>query len=227
MAKLQAAAVKPLLGDKTVARPRPTGPRCWPSLAPYEAWIGRQGGRDRSRSSGLQRVREILAGKAKETITALIAKDKALEPEVSAIAAVDKLVRYHRDLYKLCNNFVSFRDFYGRKDKAIFQAGTLYLDQRSCDLCLTGRGRRQARRHGRAGRHLPRLLRLRAQRHGREDADRRRLHRRRLGQPDGRAATASSTTARAATGTPPSPRSSTTRSASGRRSGRRTRSWCG
>ena len=36
-----------------------------------------------------------------------------------------------------CINFVNFRDFYGRKDKAIFQAGTLYLDQRSCDLCLT------------------------------------------------------------------------------------------
>ena len=46
-------------------------------------------------------------------------------------------MRYHRDLGKLCNNFVNFRDFYGRKDKAIFQAGTLYLDQRSCDLCLT------------------------------------------------------------------------------------------
>src|ERR1039458_8333926 len=45
--------------------------------------------------------------------------------------------RYNRDLFKLLNNFVNFRDFYGRKDKAIFQAGTLYLDQRSCDLCLT------------------------------------------------------------------------------------------
>ena len=60
-----------------------------------------------------------------------------MEPEFSAIAEVERLVRYHRDLYKLMNNFVSFRDFYGRKDKAIFQAGTLYLDQRSCDLCLS------------------------------------------------------------------------------------------
>jgi hypothetical protein len=42
------------------------------------------------------------------------------------------------------HNFVSFRDFYGRKDRAIFQAGTLYLDQRSCDLCL---------RVGDAGKH--------------------------------------------------------------------------
>jgi len=34
-------------------------------------------------------VREILAGGKKEAITALIAKDKELEPEANAIAAVD------------------------------------------------------------------------------------------------------------------------------------------
>ena len=49
---------------------------------------------------------------------------------------MDKLVRYHRDLYRLLVNFVNFSDFYSRKTKAIFQAGTLYLDQRSCELCL-------------------------------------------------------------------------------------------
>jgi hypothetical protein len=81
-------------------------------------------------------MREILGANFKEAITALIARDKALEPEFSAIAEVERLVRYHRDLYKLANNFVCFRDFYGRRDKAVFQAGTLYLDQRSCDLCL-------------------------------------------------------------------------------------------
>src|SRR5262249_24520580 len=86
---------------------------------------------------GVQRVREMLGNKSREAITALIAKDKALEPEANAIAAVDRLVRYHRDLHKLLNNFVSFFDFYRKKDKAIFQAGTLFLDQRSCDLCLT------------------------------------------------------------------------------------------
>jgi hypothetical protein len=36
----------------------------------------------------------------------------------------------------LANNFVSFRNFYTGKDKAIFQSGTLYLDGRSCDLCV-------------------------------------------------------------------------------------------
>src|SRR5262249_15619656 len=71
-----------------------------------------------------------------DTLAKLIAEDAKLEPQFAAIAAVDRLVRYCRDLFKLLNNFVSFRDFYGRKDKAIFQAGTLFLDQRSCELCL-------------------------------------------------------------------------------------------
>jgi hypothetical protein len=36
----------------------------------------------------------------------------------------------------LVNNFVSFRYFYTRRDKAIFQSGTLYLDGRSFELCI-------------------------------------------------------------------------------------------
>ena len=85
---------------------------------------------------GLPRVREILAGPGKETLNGLIVQDKALEPEVTAIVSVEKLIRLNRDLHKLVDNFVAFRDFYSRRDKAIFQVGTLFLDQRSCELCL-------------------------------------------------------------------------------------------
>jgi len=49
---------------------------------------------------------------------------------------VDKLLRCCRDLVTLLNNFVAFRDFYTRKHKAVFQAGTLFLDGRSCELCV-------------------------------------------------------------------------------------------
>ncbi len=104
-------------------------------LAPYEAWMAAKAGASVEKL-GLKRVREILAGKSKEILTALVAKDKALEIEAGAIADVDRLAHYYRDLYKLLVNFVTFQDFYSRKDKAIFQAGTLYLDQRSCELCL-------------------------------------------------------------------------------------------
>jgi hypothetical protein len=104
-------------------------------FAAYDAWASAKAGATVEKL-GLKRVRDLLVGKSKENILALIARDKALEAESNSIAVVERLVRYYRDLFILVNNFVSFRDFYGRKQKAIFQAGTLYLDQRSCDLCL-------------------------------------------------------------------------------------------
>jgi hypothetical protein len=135
LATLRSAAVKPLLGEKnslTEADWNALNAR----LAPFEAWSAGKVGATVEKL-GLKRVREILAGPAQAEINALIARDKALEPEANAIANVEKLVRFNRDLYTLCVNFVSFQNFYSRKVPAIFQAGRLYLDQRSCDLCLT------------------------------------------------------------------------------------------
>jgi hypothetical protein len=132
---LQTAAVKPLLGAKD-SLTEGDWVQLNAKLAAFEAWsAGKLGAA--VEKLGLKRVREILGGKAQAEIAALIAQDKALEPEANALAAVERLIRYHRDLYTLCVNFVSFRNFYSRKIPAIFQAGRLYLDQRSCDLCLT------------------------------------------------------------------------------------------
>ena len=111
----------------------------WASLsakfAAHKTWInGKEGAV--VECLGIERVRQLLEGDAEAKVSALIAKDKALESEVNAIASVDKLIRYYRDLFTLLNSFVSFRDFYTPGVKAIFQAGTLYLDGRSCQLCL-------------------------------------------------------------------------------------------
>ena len=135
LATLQAAAVKPLLGDK-VSLTEADWAALVAKLGAFDAWSGSKAGGSVEKI-GLKRVREILGSKAKETLTALIAKDKAEEGNAVAVVGLNRLVHHHRDLSQLCHNFVSFRDFYGRKQKAIFQAGTLYLDQRSCDLCLT------------------------------------------------------------------------------------------
>ncbi len=135
MEKLRIDAVRPLLGDKT-ALTEADWATLTNKLALYDEWSNTKSG-GAVEKLGLPRVREILASKAKDTLTALIAKDKTEEGHAQAVIRLNKLVRYHRDLIQLCHNFVSFRDFYGRKQRAIFQAGTLYLDQRSCDLCLT------------------------------------------------------------------------------------------
>ncbi len=66
----------------------------------------------------------------------LVSKDLELEEEANAIADVDKLVRYYRDIFTLVSNFVTFSDFYSLKSNAVFQSGVLYIDRRSCKLCV-------------------------------------------------------------------------------------------
>jgi hypothetical protein len=135
MGKLEAEVVVPLLGAK-VSITEADWAAITAKFAAYQGWSGAKAGVSVEKL-GVKRLRELLASKAKETITALIAKDKALEAEANAIAAVEKLARLNQNLFTLLRNFVSFEDFYGCQSKAIFQAGTLYLDQRSCELCLT------------------------------------------------------------------------------------------
>ena len=134
VAAFHAAVVKPVLGDKPALTEAD-----WALLtgkfAAHDAWVAGKAGAAVEKL-GVPRVREILGGKAKEAVADSFAKDKAEEGNATTIAAVEKLVRFHRDLHRLCVNFVSFRDFYDRREPAVFQAGTLYLDQRSCELCL-------------------------------------------------------------------------------------------
>lgn len=55
---------------------------------------------------------------------------------IQSCSDLKKLVLYRRDFITLLKNFVSFEDFYSLDNKSIFQAGTLFIDGRSCDLCF-------------------------------------------------------------------------------------------
>ena len=127
------ACVVPLLGDK-----KSLAESDWDALrAKFDAhgkWVAAKAGASVEKL-GVKRVREILASDAKAAIEKAIADDLAVAPQIEAMTEVEKLVRLHRDFHKLLNNYVSFTEFYSRK-KAIFQAGTLYLDRRSLDLCV-------------------------------------------------------------------------------------------
>ncbi|WP_306518577.1 hypothetical protein [Rheinheimera sp.] len=67
---------------------------------------------------------------------ALMDADLAQQAEAESVLDVDKLVRYQRYLRDLLRNFVNLENFYSLEKPAIFQNGRLYLDGRSCDLCL-------------------------------------------------------------------------------------------
>ena len=62
--------------------------------------------------------------------------DIPLDEETAAVQLVDKLLHLTRDYYTLLRNYVSFQDFYDVQKKAIFQCGTLVIDQRTCDFCV-------------------------------------------------------------------------------------------
>ena len=127
-------AIVPLFGKKENLLAREWAALC-AKFAAFEAWQATKPATS-AEQLGITRLGEIFGGKHREAIDSLITQDKAVEAEVKAIRSVEKLLRYTRDLYNLVNNFVSFRSFYTGRDKAIFQVGTLYLDGRSCDLCV-------------------------------------------------------------------------------------------
>lgn len=132
--RFRTLVVVPLLGKDKASLAREEWLALLARFASYRAWAaGKQG--PAVEKLGIKRVREILGGATKAVLERAVAADSAVAPEVEAITHVEKLARLHRDFFKLLINFVSFADFYGRR-KAIFQAGVLYLDGRSCDLCI-------------------------------------------------------------------------------------------
>ena len=62
--------------------------------------------------------------------------DVTLDEEAAATQLVDKLLHLTRDFYTLLRNYVALQDLYDTKKKAIFQAGTLIVDQRALELCI-------------------------------------------------------------------------------------------
>ena len=104
-------------------------------FAPYTAWMAEKKGVE-VEGLGIDKVRAFLKAGQKDALLKLVEADKALEEEALSIEAVDKLLRLYHNFYDYLNNYVVLADFYDPDRKAIFQAGRLYIDQRSTDLCI-------------------------------------------------------------------------------------------
>jgi hypothetical protein len=135
LATFHQAAVAPVLGGGRESLTEAEWNALNAEFAAYETWLGGKAG-SAVEKLGLARMKEILAGPERGILADLVARDQALEPEFKAISDVDRLVHYHRDMRTLLHNFVNFADFYSRDRWAVFQAGTLYLDSRSTELCV-------------------------------------------------------------------------------------------
>jgi len=126
--------VRPLIGERTTLS-EAEYQTIVEALTPYGEWLA---GEPASRYRELPAVEfeRAVEGGLKEKLLDIIASDEGASDQAGAIEDVEKLVRYKRDLLTLANNFVAFRDFYQPGKTAIFQQGTLYLDQRALTLVL-------------------------------------------------------------------------------------------
>ena len=135
LAALRSAAVEPLLGGSRTTLTEADWSAVQARLAPYGAWLSAKPA-NRVEKLGAARAKAILASGARGRLDVLIERDLSAAPHFAALSSVEKLARLHRDFRSLLCNFVNFADFYSRDRWAVFQAGTLYLDGRSTELCV-------------------------------------------------------------------------------------------
>ena len=103
----------------------------------YNAWKNGKTGAA-VESLGIDAIKNFIVQDKKSVLLELVAQDAALKEESDNIEMVDKFLHIYRDFYKLLKNFVTFNDFYNKDKniKAIFQCGTLIIDQRECKFCM-------------------------------------------------------------------------------------------
>jgi hypothetical protein len=134
IAALAKTAVGPILGGNQTALSESDWNTIQERMAPWGAW---QAAKPDTAVAALAsaRLREMLAGTLRQDLTALVAQDAAGSDQNQQVEQLEKMIRVHRDLVRLLHNFVTFSEFY-RTRTSIFQVGTLFIDGRSCDLCL-------------------------------------------------------------------------------------------
>ena len=131
-------AVRPLLGAPAGDALDEAGwQRLKAHVAPCRAWLLRRPP-GAVAALGSEKLRALVgdaAAAAQARVLDLIAQDVAAGGQQGRVNALEKLLRLQRDLAVLVRNFVSFEAFYHREG-AVFQAGRLFLDGRSCELTV-------------------------------------------------------------------------------------------
>ncbi len=107
------------------------------AVAPFDAWASsKPDGADVF--AGLDEQVFALAGEpaVREAFTKALEEDAAQAPLAAAFDDLNRLLVLRIGLLRFLRNFVNVEDLYPPKASSLFQMGTLYMDGRSCTLCL-------------------------------------------------------------------------------------------
>ncbi len=135
LAELQKHAISPVFEKTKVSLSESEWLQLCAHFAPYKKYMALKPN-TACEKLGYELLKTISHGAGKAELEALFVKDKEIAPEIKAMGDINRLVRYYSDLRALLHNFINFADFYSCSRGALFQAGTLFLDARSTDLCI-------------------------------------------------------------------------------------------
>lgn len=134
IAAFRAKVVAPLSGaDETL--PEASFAEMRGRFTRFRSWTQERKG-ERVEKLGIARIRAIRGGDLLPRLLAAIDRDLAVAGDLSGLDDLHRLLHYVRDFGRLLRNYVHFADFYDPSAHAVFQAGTLFIDQRSCELCV-------------------------------------------------------------------------------------------
>ena len=134
------AKLRALVPDKDFSTAEGVSEQSWNAFCSrfdaYAAWTAAKKGAE-VEQLGADRVEAVLKAGRRADLLALVDADSALREESDSIDDVKKLMFLYRDFGRFLRNYVTFYDFYERgANRAAFEAGRLFIDQRCCDLCI-------------------------------------------------------------------------------------------
>lgn len=135
LAALNQAAVAAVFGEEKQVLTLAEWRTLRATFAAYRDWLAAKAGAE-VEALGLSRIFELLRENRRPALEGLLKADEAIAEEMRAVDEVEKLLRYHRDIFRLLNNYVAMPEFYDEHRRAVFQMGRLIIDGCELTLCV-------------------------------------------------------------------------------------------
>lgn len=133
--QLYQAAIIPIFGEQAFLTKQQWQELLAKSQA-YFDWLSAKPASEVAEKIDVPQVLELVTKNQQPALYSLIEQDLSVAEAADGLVDLDKLLRYQESFITLLRNFVSFQNFYRREEKAIFQAGRLFIDGKSMDLVV-------------------------------------------------------------------------------------------
>ena len=135
LGRLRKKVIEPALGQAAPSISREQWWQVKSFLSAHEAWASAKAGAA-VEALGAEKLRAYIAPKMCDAVKALVAESAETAFVLDNIRLTEKLALYQANLLDLANNFVSFPHLYDSARRAMFEMGSLVMDNRRFNLAV-------------------------------------------------------------------------------------------